>query len=135
MDTVLAFIWDFATREAINCIPAGHQMLPHIVTPYDIAMEAVRRIPNGEVRSYECTHFEPYLEPDFDTVVTDQIDFPQTPPLTRGREISQPTRIPSASEPRTADRGQRLPPQAGRQPQTWHRPERAVALGVAADEV
>jgi uncharacterized protein len=35
----------------------------------------VRRIPKGEVRSYDCSHFEPYLEPYFDTVVTDQIDF------------------------------------------------------------
>jgi uncharacterized protein len=29
------------------------------------------------VRSYACTHFEPYLEPYFDTVVTDQMDFLQ----------------------------------------------------------
>jgi dienelactone hydrolase len=46
-----------------------------IVTPYDVAMKIVQRIPNGEVRSYDCSHFEPYLEPYFDTVVTDQIDF------------------------------------------------------------
>jgi hypothetical protein len=47
--------------------------------------------------------------------------------------MSQPTRIPSAFEPRTANRGQRHPPQAGRQPQTWYRPERAIALAFAAD--
>ena len=46
-----------------------------IVTPYDIAMKAARRIPNGEIRTYDCQHFEPYLEPHFDTVVADQIAF------------------------------------------------------------
>jgi uncharacterized protein len=46
-----------------------------IVTPYDAAMKIVRRIPNAEVLSYDCQHFEPYLEPHFDTVATDQIEF------------------------------------------------------------
>jgi len=46
-----------------------------IVTPYKVAMNLVRRIPNCEVRSYDCSHFEPYLEPYFDTVVGDQIEF------------------------------------------------------------
>jgi hypothetical protein len=35
----------------------------------------VARIPHGEVLSYDCTHFEPYLDPQFDTIVSDQIDF------------------------------------------------------------
>lgn len=56
--------------------PTLVQLAEHdIVTPYDVALKAVRRIPKGEVRSYDCSHFEPYLEPYFDTVVTDQIDF------------------------------------------------------------
>ncbi|WP_374026377.1 alpha/beta hydrolase [Mycobacterium sp. HNNTM2301] len=45
------------------------------VTPYAKAKKIVARLPHGEVRSYDCTHFEPYLEPHFDGIVTDQIDF------------------------------------------------------------
>lgn len=45
------------------------------VTPYAKAKKIVARIPYGEVRSYDCAHFEPYLEPHFDGIVTDQIDF------------------------------------------------------------
>ena len=45
------------------------------VTPYAKAKKIVDRIPHGEVRSYDCAHFEPYLEPHFDGIVTDQIDF------------------------------------------------------------
>jgi hypothetical protein len=35
----------------------------------------VARIPRGEVLSYDCTHFEPYLDPHFEKIVTDQIAF------------------------------------------------------------
>ena len=45
------------------------------VTPYATARKIVARIPNGEVRSYDCTHFEPYLDPHFEQIVTDQIAF------------------------------------------------------------
>ncbi|GAB3032758.1 alpha/beta hydrolase [Mycobacterium bourgelatii] len=45
------------------------------VTPYAKAQKIVARIPHGEVRSYDCSHFEPYLDPHFDGIVTDQIDF------------------------------------------------------------
>ena len=56
--------------------PTLVQLAKHdVVTPYDVALKAVRRIPKGEVRSYDCSHFEPYLDPYFDTVVTDQVDF------------------------------------------------------------
>ena len=46
-----------------------------VVTPYESAKKIVSRIPRGEVLSYDCGHFEPYLDPYFDTVVSDQIDF------------------------------------------------------------
>jgi pimeloyl-ACP methyl ester carboxylesterase len=56
--------------------PTLIQLAKHdVVTPYHVAMKAARRIPNGEIRSYDCSHFEPYLEPHFDTVIADQIDF------------------------------------------------------------
>lgn len=45
------------------------------VTPYAKAKRIVARIPRGEVLSYDCTHFEPYLEPHFERIVTDQIAF------------------------------------------------------------
>ncbi|UMB69725.1 alpha/beta hydrolase [Mycobacterium paraterrae] len=45
------------------------------VTPYAKARKIVSRIPNGEVRSYAFSHFEPYVDPHFERVVTDQIAF------------------------------------------------------------
>ncbi|MFD4325145.1 hypothetical protein ACFWQC_10965 [Nocardioides sp. NPDC058538] len=45
------------------------------VTPFKVAMKAAGRIPKGEIRTYDCQHFEPYLDPYFDTVVTDQLGF------------------------------------------------------------
>jgi dienelactone hydrolase len=45
------------------------------VTPYATAQKVVARIPHGEVRSYDITHFEPYLDPHFEEIVTDQVDF------------------------------------------------------------
>jgi hypothetical protein len=45
------------------------------VTPYAKAQKIVTRIPKGEVRSYDCTHFEPYLDPHFEQIVTDQVAF------------------------------------------------------------
>jgi len=45
------------------------------VTPCDVAVKAARRIANGEIRTYDCQHFEPYLEPYFGTIVADQIAF------------------------------------------------------------
>lgn len=45
------------------------------VTPYVKARKIVSRIPKGEVKSYDCTHFEPYLDPHFERIITDQIDF------------------------------------------------------------
>ncbi|MBV9487112.1 MAG: alpha/beta fold hydrolase [Frankiaceae bacterium] len=45
------------------------------VTPVNVALKAARRIPHGEIRTYDCQHFEPYLDPYFDTVVADQLSF------------------------------------------------------------
>ena len=45
------------------------------VTPYATARKIVARIPRGEVKSYDISHFEPYLDPHFEQIVTDQIDF------------------------------------------------------------
>jgi dienelactone hydrolase len=45
------------------------------VTPYAKARKIVARIPGGEVKSYDISHFEPYLDPHFEQIVTDQIEF------------------------------------------------------------
>lgn len=45
------------------------------VTPYQVALKMAQKLPNGEIRTYDCQHFEPYLDPYFDTVVGDQINF------------------------------------------------------------
>ncbi|WP_370288832.1 alpha/beta hydrolase [Nocardioides sp.] len=45
------------------------------VTPHGVALKAANRLPRGEVRTYDCQHFEPYLDPYFDTVVGDQVAF------------------------------------------------------------
>lgn len=46
-----------------------------IVTPVKVAKKAAARIPNATVKTYDCSHFEPYLDPYFESVVGDQIDF------------------------------------------------------------
>jgi pimeloyl-ACP methyl ester carboxylesterase len=59
----------------VTC-PTLVQLAKHdVVTPYPIALKAARRIPKGEVLSYECGHFDPYVDPLFDSVVGDQIGF------------------------------------------------------------
>ncbi|HEX4871621.1 MAG TPA: alpha/beta fold hydrolase [Nevskiaceae bacterium] len=45
------------------------------LTPPGLALAAARRAPRAEIRHYACGHFDPYLPPLFDTVVSDQIDF------------------------------------------------------------
>jgi fermentation-respiration switch protein FrsA (DUF1100 family) len=58
--------------------PALVQLAQHDeITPYAVALKAAKRIPKGEVLSYDCGHFDPYVDPLFDTVVSDQLDFLQ----------------------------------------------------------
>lgn len=45
------------------------------VTPTTVAKRVAGRIRDAEVLTYDCTHFEPYLDPYFDDVVGAQIDF------------------------------------------------------------
>lgn len=49
--------------------------LQDVVTPVKVAKKAAARIPGAQVKTYDCSHFEPYLDPYFDGVVDDQIDF------------------------------------------------------------
>ena len=41
------------------------------------AQKIVARIPRGQMLSYGCTHFEPYLDPHFEQIVSEQIQFLQ----------------------------------------------------------
>lgn len=49
--------------------------LRDVVTPVGVARRAAARIPRAEVLTYDCSHFEPYLDPYFDDVVGAQVDF------------------------------------------------------------
>jgi pimeloyl-ACP methyl ester carboxylesterase len=51
--------------------------LKDTVTPVEVAQKAAGRIPRAEVLTYDCSHFEPYLDPYFEEVVGAQIDFVQ----------------------------------------------------------
>jgi len=44
-------------------------------TPPEPAARAAARAPRGELRRYDCGHFDVYLEPWFDRVASDQVDF------------------------------------------------------------
>jgi pimeloyl-ACP methyl ester carboxylesterase len=49
--------------------------LRDVVTPVGVARRAAARIPRSEVLTYDCSHFEPYLDPYFEDVVGAQVDF------------------------------------------------------------
>ncbi|MBM9460134.1 alpha/beta hydrolase [Nocardioides sp. zg-536] len=55
------------------------------ITPASVARRTAGRIKQATVRSYDCGHFDPYVEPLFSTVVSDQLAFLTThvPPTTR----------------------------------------------------
>jgi pimeloyl-ACP methyl ester carboxylesterase len=56
--------------------PTLVQIAKHdVVTPYEVAIKAAQKIPGAEILTYDCGHFEPYVDPFFDSVVGAQIDF------------------------------------------------------------
>ena len=59
----------------ITC-PALVQIAEHdAVTPTHVALQAVHKMANPTVHTYDCGHFDPYVEPLFATVVADQLAF------------------------------------------------------------
>ena len=44
-------------------------------TPPDPAIKASAAAPKGELKTYDCGHFGVYLDPEFDRVVADQVEF------------------------------------------------------------
>jgi alpha-beta hydrolase superfamily lysophospholipase len=60
---------------AVKC-PALVQIAERdAVTPHGVAMRAARRMRQPTVHSFDCGHFDPYVDPTFSTVVTDQLAF------------------------------------------------------------
>lgn len=45
------------------------------LTPAATARAAAERMPHGRFLEYPCEHFDPYVEPHFDRIVADQLDF------------------------------------------------------------
>jgi uncharacterized protein len=45
------------------------------ITPCAVAERAARRIAHATVRIYDCSHFDPYVEPAFADIVADQLAF------------------------------------------------------------
>ena len=45
------------------------------ITPCAVAERAGRRIPRATVRVYDCSHFDPYVEPAFTGIIADQLAF------------------------------------------------------------
>lgn len=45
------------------------------ITPSAVALAAAAKIRHATVRTYDCGHFDPYVQPTFDTVITDQLAF------------------------------------------------------------
>ena len=62
----------------ITC-PALVEIAEHdAVTPTHVALRAARKMANPTVHTYDCGHFDPYVEPLFATAVADQIAFLNT---------------------------------------------------------
>ena len=56
--------------------PTLVQIAKHdVLTPYKTALKTAQKIPNAEIETYDCGHFEPYVDPFFETVVGRQIEF------------------------------------------------------------
>jgi uncharacterized protein len=63
------------TATKITC-PVLFQIAEHdAITPARVARRAAAKISDSVVRSYDCGHFDPYVEPFFTTVVADQLAF------------------------------------------------------------
>ena len=45
------------------------------ITPAATARRAAERIPRGRYLEYPCEHFDPYVDPHFEKIVADQLEF------------------------------------------------------------
>ena len=59
----------------IEC-PTLIQIARHdAITPCAVAEKAARRIAHATVRIYDCSHFDPYVDPAFTNIIADQLAF------------------------------------------------------------
>ena len=59
----------------ITC-PTLIQIARHdAITPCAVAEKVARRIPDATVRIYDCSHFDPYVDPAFTEIIADQLAF------------------------------------------------------------
>ena len=59
----------------IEC-PTLIQIARHdAITPCAVAEKAARQVPHATVRIYECSHFDPYVDPAFTNIIADQLAF------------------------------------------------------------
>lgn len=59
----------------VTC-PALVQIAAHdAVTPRSVAEKAARAMPRSTVHIYDCGHFDPYVEPHFNTTIAHQLAF------------------------------------------------------------
>lgn len=59
----------------IECAALVQIVSDDAITPRHVAQAAAAKIPRSTVKVYRGGHFDPYVEPLFDAVVADQIDF------------------------------------------------------------
>jgi fermentation-respiration switch protein FrsA (DUF1100 family) len=78
----------------VRC-PALVQIAKHdAVTPRHVAQKAAERMGDATVHIYDCGHFDPYVEPYFDTTITDQLNFLTTHvPVSPSAEASATTDV------------------------------------------
>ncbi|MFF8859192.1 alpha/beta fold hydrolase [Streptomyces althioticus] len=69
----------------ITCPALVQIVAQDAITPKRVAERAAGKMRHSTVRVYEGGHFDPYVEPLFDTVIADQIEFlhRHVPPLKR----------------------------------------------------
>lgn len=75
---ILLKIWRYSpgrTASAIECPTLVQIMSEDSVTPAPVAQRAAERIPGATIRTYAGGHFDPYVEPMFSAIVTDQLAF------------------------------------------------------------
>ncbi len=73
---VEALLWRPGSKAGgIECPLLVQVATEDLDTPPAPAARAAARAPRGELRRYECGHFDVYLEPWFDRVADDQVEF------------------------------------------------------------
>lgn len=71
----IGFYWPCRWARRIECPVLVQIAARDVITPRSAAERTASKMKNASVRVYDCNHFDLYVDPLFDTVVSDQIDF------------------------------------------------------------